>query len=101
MADSLKRQNVKTISKIVSDETGLVQADCEAVCRALLKAVTESIKRGEFVHFPQLGTFRTIQRSERLGRNPKTGEEVIIPAHHRVKFKACHKLFEAVKHRKP
>jgi len=46
---------------------------------------------------PELGTFSVVERAPRKGRNPKTGEEIEIPAKKVVKFKASKRLSERVK----
>lgn len=53
----------------------------------IIELITETLERGESVQFSSFGTFELRQRSERIGRNPKTGEEVRIPPHMAVTFR--------------
>ena len=46
----------------------------------MLKALTDALKRGENVTLPGFGTFMVKNRPERQGRNPHTGEMMIVPA---------------------
>ncbi len=64
---------------------------------AFLDTIHESIGLGEDVKLKGFGTFYILDRLEKEGRNFKTGEKVIIPAHKRVKFKVCNKLKEDIK----
>lgn len=59
----------------------------EAVDIVLSMIKTAVIAEGKIV-LKGFGTFRTIETKERVGRNPRTGEEVIIPETIRVRFKA-------------
>ena len=66
----------------------------EAVLRMLhtvgsldkVPAFISSVKKGEPVKIPDLGTFRKVQSKARMGRNPQTGEPVKIPARKKVRF---------------
>ncbi|PID45898.1 MAG: DNA-binding protein [Proteobacteria bacterium] len=52
--------------------------------------------RGERVTLTGFGSFRVVERAEQRGRNPQTGQSILIPAHNVVKFrpgkKLCHKM---------
>lgn len=57
----------------------------------------KTIANGEQVSFTGFGSFKVVERSERKGRNPRTGEECLIPASRVVKFTPGKALKEAVK----
>lgn len=59
-------------------------------------AITKSLARGEEVAIAGFGIFRSVKVAARSGRNPKTGEQIRIPASVRPKFKAGKALKEAV-----
>ena len=59
------------------------------------KAATEQFL--DAVSFTGFGSFKVVERSERKGRNPRTGEECLIPASRVVKFTPGKALKEAVK----
>ena len=68
------------------------KADAERKLDAFLGTVEEVLNEGEEVNFIGWGKFEVVARAERKGRNPKTGEEITIPAKKAVKFKAGKKL---------
>lgn len=53
---------------------------------ALSSEIATMLKAGEEVNIPGLGRFKTIDKSARTGRNPRTGEAVEIPARKAVKY---------------
>ena len=61
---------------------------------AFLETVEETLAAGESVQFVGWGSFELRSKNARKGRNPKTGEEVEIPAKTVVKFRAGKKLKE-------
>ena len=63
---------------------------------ALAKVLEFQLINGESLLIPGIGTFSVIQKAARLGRNPKTGDTVEIPAKKTVKFKATKTLADAV-----
>lgn len=63
---------------------------------AFLDLVKEGLKNGEKVTIFGFGSFSVVERKARMGRNPRTGEEIEIPAAKTVKFKPAEKLKEVV-----
>jgi DNA-binding protein HU-beta len=77
----------------IAHQTGMTQ-DAAKNCLALAGQMVEATMRaGESVKFPALGTFTPVATKERQGRNPQTGKPLTIPAGTRIKFKAA---FEVV-----
>lgn len=70
--------------------------DAEAVITAALDAITEALAEGEKVQLVGFGSFEVKKRAARLGRNPKTKEEIEIPASVVPTFKAGKALKDAV-----
>ena len=54
----------------------------------VLGAITEALKKGEQVRLVGFGTFHVSKRAKSIGRNPRTGEQITIPASKQPKFKA-------------
>ena len=71
----------------VAAEAGMSKKDAEKAVNAALAAITEELKNGGKVSLVGFGTFEVSEREERLGRNPKNGETMIIPASKCPKFK--------------
>ena len=54
--------------------------DAQAAVDTLLAAITKALKKGEDVTLVGFGTFKVTDRKARMGRNPRTGEEIKIKA---------------------
>ena len=67
-----------------------------ALMDGLVSTVVGSVKKGEPVKIPDLGTFRKVQSKARMGRNPQTGEPVKIPARKKVRFSVSKSFKEQV-----
>lgn len=81
----------------VAEYTEATKKDVEAFINAFVDVVTESLANREDVNISGFGKFEVRERAGRVGRNPQTGEEIIIPASVAPAFKAGSKLKEAVK----
>jgi len=64
----------------ISEELGVTQVIVAKVVDKLLHHVCDSVLKGEKVELRNFGVFKQKSRKARLGRNPKTGKEVPIPA---------------------
>ncbi|WP_457570631.1 HU family DNA-binding protein [Desulfovulcanus sp.] len=84
------------VSKI-AEKAGLTKADSEKALNAFLSAVEETLINEGKLTLTGFGTFVVEERKERTGRNPRTGEEIKIPACKVVKFRPGKLLKEAVK----
>ncbi len=80
----------------VAEKTGLTKKDAERVVSATFETVTETIKAGEKVSVSGFGIFEVKTREARIGRNPRTKEEIKIPATKLPAFKASKTLKDAV-----
>lgn len=72
----------------LAEETGLPRNVVRTVVNALPTVVTECMRKGESLCIKGFGSFFPWQQTERLARNPRTGEEVMITPRVSVKFKA-------------
>jgi DNA-binding protein HU-beta len=80
----------------VAEKTGLSKKDCERVVNATLQTISETIETGEKVQLVGFGVFDVKMREARIGRNPKTKEEIQIPASRVPVFKAGKALKDSV-----
>jgi len=78
--------NKKDITHKMSKDAGITFYQAEKTLHSLLLGVMNSLKSGERVTFSGFGSFETIHRKARTGRNPKTGESIRIPPKRRIKF---------------
>ena len=72
----------------VSAEASLPRAKAEEAVETVIKLIKESLGQGETVILRRFGSFQVKEKSKRMGRNPKTGEEAIITARKVVRFKS-------------
>lgn len=82
--------------KSMAERSGLTKKDSERALNVLLECIQEALSKGEKVQLVGFGTFEIKERAERKGRNPQTGEEILIPATVVPIFKAGKVLKEAV-----
>ncbi len=82
--------------KAVSARTGLTQTDSEIAINAIITEIGEALAVGQKVELRGLGSFSITNKAERMGRNPKTGEDITISARSVVSFKASTTLKEAI-----
>lgn len=89
--------NKSELIKQIADRAGLSQAQAGNAVDAFCASVIDALSQGGEVAIIGFGTFKVSQRTERKGRNPKTGEPLTIAAHRVPKFKAGKALKDAVK----
>ena len=87
----------KDIVMKVSTETNLTQIDVKKIVQRTLDVVVESLERGETVELRNFGVFKVKSRRGRIGRNPRTGDEVSVPEKRVVVFKPGLVLKQKVK----
>ncbi len=91
--------NKKELIEKISNNSGLTFRQSEKALNEMINAITEELKDGE-VRLVGFGTFAVTERSERLGRNPKTGEMMVIEAKRVPVFRAGSMLKDQVNQRK-
>ncbi|NPV72321.1 MAG: HU family DNA-binding protein [Pelotomaculum sp.] len=82
--------------RAVAEKAGLKRDAAAQAVDAVLESIQEAVSRGEEVRVPGFGAFVVVNRAERKGRNPQTGEEITIPARKAVAFRPGKGLREAV-----
>ena len=80
----------------VAEKAGLTKKDAERIVSATFETVVDTIKKGEKVSVSGFGIFEVKTREARVGRNPRTKEEIKIPATKLPAFKASKTLKDAV-----
>ena len=81
----------------VAVDADLSKAAAGRALDATLEAITKALKKKDTVTLVGFGTFSVRKRSTRIGRNPKTGEEIKIKASRVPGFKAGKALKDAIK----
>ena len=64
----------------ISEKAELTKSQAESIMKAVLQAITTTIKQHGKMIVNGLGTFTATPRAARRGRNPQTGEEIVISA---------------------
>ena len=90
------KMNRTELISAMSEKSELTKVDTEKALKAFIDTVTEELKNGGKVQLVGFGTFEVVERAERNGRNPKTGEAITIPASKSPKFKAGKALKDIV-----
>jgi integration host factor subunit beta len=84
------------IARLASRHPQLVAKDAELAVKMILDAMTRSLTQGQRIEIRGFGSFGLNYRPPRVGRNPKSGEKVKVPAKHVPHFKAGKELRERV-----
>lgn len=84
------------LAEAVYQKVGLSRTESAELVELVLDMIAESVVRGRSVKLSSFGSFVVRQKNERIGRNPKTGEEVPITPRRVMVFKPSHVLKDAV-----
>jgi DNA-binding protein HU-beta len=87
-----KSQLVEKLAKV----GGVSKKQAQILMEGLVTTIVGSVKKGDPVKIPDLGTFKKVQSKARMGRNPQTGEPVKIPARKKVRFTVAKSFKEQV-----
>ena len=88
--------NKTELINAVAEKADLSKKDAEAAITATVEAITQALTQGEKVQLVGFGSFEVKTRAARVGRNPKTGEEIPIAEAKLPVFKAGKALKDAV-----
>lgn len=89
--------NKNEMIKVVANKIdGATQKDIAVVVDTIFDTITDALYEGEKVAITGFGSFEVVERAARIGRNPKDGSEIQIPASKAPKFKAGKALKDAV-----
>lgn len=80
------------LSESVYQEVGLSRNESAELVESVLEEMIEALGRGEMVKISSFGSFSVRQKGQRVGRNPKTGEEVPILPRKVLVFRPSHVL---------
>lgn len=76
------------LAEAVYQRVGLPRNESAELVETVLKEITGSLEQGETVKLSSFGSFGIREKGERIGRNPKTGEEVPITPRRVLVFRA-------------
>ena len=92
MATITKRQLAERVAK----QTGQTQVITKDIIQRYIDGILNELARGNRLEFRDFGVFETVTRRSRAARNPKTGEQVFVPAKQAVSFKMGRRMKNAV-----
>jgi integration host factor subunit beta len=87
-----KADLVEEVAKV----TELTRKDSEVIVDTLFESVIKALKTGDKLEVRGFGSFRVRQRNARVGRNPKTGDKVEVPAKRVPYFKPSKELKDLI-----
>jgi len=88
--------NKTDLIEIIAQAADIPKAPASRALDGMIEAITNSLLKGEAVAITGFGTLDVKQRKSRVGRNPKTGEAITIPAAKVLKFKVSKNLKEEI-----
>ncbi len=91
-----KKDIANLIYERCEKELALTKREVYEIVSDIFEMIEENLKRGEKVQISGFGTFLVKHRKGKIGRNPRTGEEVPVPDRKVVVFKPSKKLLELV-----
>jgi DNA-binding protein HU-beta len=89
--------NKQALVELVHEKIGGTKVQAEEIVNGMFEAIVSTLKKGDEVSIAGLGIFSVKDRAARMARNPKTGEQVKVPATRVPKFRAAKALKDAVK----
>jgi integration host factor subunit alpha len=84
------------LSEAVYQEVGLSRNESAELVETILDQISDALARGEMVKISSFGSFSVRSKGQRVGRNPKTGEEVPILPRRVLVFRASHVLKDRI-----
>jgi len=84
------------IAELLHSEFGLTKKDCLFFVNDILEIITDGLKKNSYVKIHNFGSFKIKRKKSRIGRNPKTKEEVIIDERNVITFKASKNILNFI-----
>lgn len=78
------------LSEAIADKAGLPRQKATQILETILEEMANGLQKEGRLKLSSFGSFAVRAKDTRVGRNPKTGQEVPIPPHKAVLFKASH-----------
>ena len=95
-SETLAMTKSELIERITARQTQLSAKDVELAVKTLIELMAQSLAQGQRIEIRGFGSFGLNYRPPRIGRNPKSGEKVHVPAKYVPHFKAGKELRERV-----
>lgn len=89
-----KADLIEEVSRVVE----MTRKESEVIVEAVFDSIVRALRSGDKIEIRGFGSFRTRERQSRIGRNPKTGDRVEVPAKRIPYFKPSKELKDLVNH---
>jgi integration host factor subunit alpha len=86
------------LSEAVYQVVGLSRNESAELVESVIAEISGALERGDMVKISSFGSFAVRQKGKRIGRNPKTGQEVPINPRRVLVFRASHSLKDQINH---
>src|ERR1700732_5419550 len=86
------------LTEAVYQEVGLSRNESAELVESVIAEISDALERGEMVKISSFGSFAVRRKGQRIGRNPKTGQEVPISPRRVLVFRASHALKNQINH---
>ncbi len=84
------------LAEAVYHQVGLSRNESAELVESVIAEISRALERGDIVKISSFGSFAVRRKGERVGRNPKTGEEVPISPRRVLVFRASHALKDQI-----
>ena len=87
------------ISEFIHSEFGLTKKDCNDLVNDIVEEIIEGLNEHKIVKIHNFGTFKLKRKNARLGRNPRTKEEVMIAPRNVISFLPSKHILKKLNHK--
>lgn len=88
--------NRNDLVDIIARENEVSKAVASGMVTSAINAITDALKEGDSVQLIGFGSFKVTHREERIGRNPQTGDSIVIAASNVARFTPGKALKDAI-----
>ena len=92
----MKNATRDEIAEYIYEEFGLTKKDCTEIVNDIIEKIIQGLIDSKFVKIHNFGTFKLKRKRSRIGRNPKTKENVMIEERYIVSFKPSKKFIKSI-----
>ncbi len=89
--------NKSEIVSALADRLELTKREADIAVDTVFESIIDAVSNGEKVNIAGFGVFEVKEKAERRGRNPRTGEEIVIPGKKTLSFKPSKNLKDDIR----
>ena len=84
------------ISDFINSEFGLTKKDCNDFVKDIIEEIITGLKKDQIVKIHNFGTFKIRNKKSRIGRNPKSKVDIMIPSRNVISFKPSKNILRKI-----